>query len=71
MENLTRDEKRLARLLGVSFQDLHRVGSNTMGAVWGLYNPFCLCEMTFNGYTQREIYRILLRKLLSRCGYVA
>jgi len=70
MQTLTKEERRAARALGVSFKDVHRTGANCYGTVYGLYNNYYLVEMTFNGYSKREIYRALLRRLFDVCGLV-
>ncbi len=64
MEKLTSKEKKAARLLKVSFNDLYISGCNSCGTVYGLYNNYYLIQGTYSGYTKIEIYRSLLRKLL-------
>ena len=68
MEKLTTFERAALRKLNVNYSDLHIAGANSMGIVYGLYNDYFLTEMTCNGYTKREVYRILARKLLRQCG---
>lgn len=67
-DKLTKKEKLLARRLNVTSEDLHRSGVNSFGTVWGLYNEYYLIQATFNGYTQPQIYRALLRCLFDRLG---
>ena len=68
MENLTKWEIKTARKLGVSSADVHRVGANSFGVVYGLYNDYYYIAHTFNGYSKAEIYRALLRDLIEKIG---
>ena len=67
MDKLSSYEKKVARLLNVSSNDLHKTGFNSYGTVYSLYNNYYLTEMTFSdGYSKLEIYRRLLRKLFKQ-----
>ena len=70
MEVLTKKEKAIARRFDISYKDVHVVGHNSYGTVYGLYNNYFLTEMTFNGYTKAEIYRFLLRKFIKQIGII-
>lgn len=69
MNTLTKEEKRAARSLGVSAKDVYISGANCYGTVYGLYNNYYLTELTMYGYSKREVYRALLRKLISQVEY--
>ena len=62
--NLTRYEKQFARAAGITAADVHKTGRNSSGTVYALYNPYYFTECTFYGYTLREVYRFLLRRLI-------
>lgn len=66
IENLTKEERKFARVAGVSANDVHISGRNSCGTVYGLYNCYFLTELTISGYTRAEIYRLLLRKLIKQ-----
>lgn len=69
MEKLTKQEKRIARALGVSAQDVHFSNYNCYGAVYDLYNDYYDTWIVFNGsYTKAQRYRILLRRLIEQIG---
>lgn len=68
-QKLSLTEKRAARRLNVSAADLHYINSTSSGAAYGLYNGYYYCTGIFSGYSKPEIYRALLRQLLTRCGF--
>ena len=66
---LSRNEKAFARAAGITAKDVHIVRGTSYGTLYGLYNKLYLCEMVFyGGYSKAEIYRILLRRLIEKCG---
>lgn len=71
MEKLTREEKKAARIIGVTSADVFPDGWNSCGRVYGLYNDYYYIRRTFCGsFSKSQIYRILLRDLLNKIGYI-
>ena len=66
MENFTKQERRILKALQVSAADVHVSGANSCGTVYRLSNNYYLTEITAYGYSRRDIYRILARKLIKQ-----
>lgn len=66
--NLSSDEKRAARLLGVTAADLTFERRTACGDLFSLQDGRVYVDGVFYGYGRRDIYRALLRKLLNRYG---
>ena len=71
MEKLSKWEIMLLHRLGVTASDVHRIGGNAYGTIWGLYNDYYYISHTISGYSKAEIYRILARDLLDKLGLFA
>lgn len=67
-KNLSKNEKTSARLLGVSFNDLTFERVTAYGVRYSLQDGRFYVDGVFYGYSRRDIYRALLRKLLNRYG---
>jgi len=70
MENFTKQERRILRALHVNAADVHAAGANSCGVVYRLSNNYYLTEITAYGYSRRDIYRILARKLIKQVGII-
>ena len=66
--NLSHNEKRAARLLGVTAADLTFERRTACGDLFSLQDGRVYVDGVFYGYGRRDIYRALLRKLLNRYG---
>lgn len=66
--NLSHNEKRAARLLGVTAADLTFERRTACGDLYSLQDGRVYVDGVFYGYNRRDIYRALLRKLLNRYG---
>ena len=66
MNKFTKQERRILKALKVSAADVHVSGANSCGTVYRLSNNYYLTEITAYGYSRREIYRILARKLIKQ-----
>lgn len=65
MKKFTTKERAILRSMGITMNDVHKTGSNNMGTVYGLYNPYYLTEITVYGTSdKRYIYHKLVEYLL-------
>lgn len=64
MKKFTTKERAMLRSMRISMNDVHKTGSNSMGTVYGLYNPYYLTEITVYGTSnKRYIYHKLVEHL--------
>lgn len=68
MNLLTKEEKRTARRLGVTAADVRRGAATCYGTNYSLLNEYYYIHAIYNGYSQAEIYRDLLRRLIRTAG---
>lgn len=64
----TREAKAILRKIEVTEKDVYKSNSTCYGTRYGLYNDFYLVDGIFYGYTKREIYHALVKKLFEKMG---
>ena len=69
-EKLSGIEKAAARIVNVNARDLVFIRRTCYGDLYGLNNGVVFVDGVFYGYSRRDIYRSLLRKLLNRYGVI-